>query len=345
MAEASKHINKILVEHKFLSLAITASIIIAIAFYAVANRTGVRNSGNQLGSTVDSHLVNSNSTTGEQGSSALDVNCDTRTDGNRINEDTVAVYQGVSFIYSMKLSSGVKAETRPASALESETDKPDAVAPEHIAFTLTGPYALKHGASAFSPEIHIYPIDDYKKVAAASKSLVKQIEDDVQKLKTIISEQSASGKDRIPFLPWMDATQAFRAHVKYLNFNGGKGVMFLTQYNVEPSLINNQGLTYTFQGLTNDGRYYVSASFPVTASILPKDFNVQSFEDYSLPEYFHNRDYELNQKAYQQYLTETVRKLENLPPHKYAPDLTLFEKMIQSLCLDKMGEKDAQRNN
>ena len=48
--------------------------------------------------------------------------------------------------------------------------------------------------------------------------------------------------------------------------------MFLTQFNIEPSLINNQGVVYTFQRLTDDGLHYVSARFPVAVSFLPPSY-------------------------------------------------------------------------
>jgi len=249
-----------------------------------------------------------------------------KTTGNQ-----TASYEGVSFTYNSSLASEIKAETIPEAPLDKEDDKPDEVAPEHTAFTLIGPYASRYESSFFSPpEIHIYPIAGYKEALAVSKDDVKALEEKISTLKTILSERPTSSEKEIPFLPEIDAAQVLRARLKYIDFKNGKGIMFLSQYNTEPALINNQGLAYIFQGLTSDGLYYISASFPVSAPILPKDSGATSFEDYKLPDDFY-QDYESNEKSYGAYATKIARKLEALPPGKYEPDLTLFEELIRSL--------------
>ena len=74
----------------------------------------------------------------------------------------------------------------------------------------------------------------------------------------------------MPFLPMWEACQAFVARVSYASFKNGKGVFFLTQWDRETTQINNQWLEYAFQGITDDGRYWVYAEFPVSASFLPR---------------------------------------------------------------------------
>ena len=87
-----------------------------------------------------------------------------------------------------------------------------------------------------------------KEALAISPAYVKSLESDVQSLKAILDARPAS-LDRVPFLPFgTDASQAFVSHFKCLNFKNGRGLIFLTQFNIEPSLVNNQGLMYVFQG-------------------------------------------------------------------------------------------------
>ncbi|HEX8097114.1 MAG TPA: hypothetical protein VF507_03720, partial [Pyrinomonadaceae bacterium] len=92
----------------------------------------------------------------------------------------------------------------------------------------------------------------------------------------------------------------------------------------------NQGLTYVFQGLTNDGEYYVSATFPVSAPILPDEGNEELSRRYRLydrqclncPQYGpHNRAY----------LKSTTRKLERLPAQQFQPKLTAFDALLRTL--------------
>ena len=73
-------------------------------------------------------------------------------------------------------------------------------------------------------------------------------------------------------LPYNNAGGAIESRVQYLDFKGGSGVLFLTQYTQEmqPTPINNEELTCNFQGMTDDGKYYVAARLAITHPSLPK---------------------------------------------------------------------------
>jgi hypothetical protein len=253
-------------------------------------------------------------------------------------KDRAVVYRGVSFTCNDFLASEIKAETEAAYALESETDTGQGVVPEHIVFKFLGDYASQHRSSTFSPELNVYPIADYKKVLVRSESYVRQFETKIQALKQMLSEQPNRGEKEIPFLPFgIGASQGFHARMKYVNFRNGKGVLFLTQYNIEPALVNNQGLTYTFQGLTDDGDYYVSATFPVTAPILPHGYEAESTESYTLvpPRASRGREYDSFENDYRTYLTKLTLELEELSADKYQPNLTILEDVIRSLNVER----------
>jgi len=78
-----------------------------------------------------------------------------------------------------------------------------------------------------------------------------------------------SGKLALPFLPWLNSAQVFCAQPQYVEFNGGKGIRYLTAFSqgVDPLLDSN--IFYTFQGLSDDGEIYFSAVFPVRTGIFP----------------------------------------------------------------------------
>jgi hypothetical protein len=257
------------------------------------------------------------------------VNVEETTDGSK----TVR-YEGVGFAYHTSLASEIKSEIKLASPLTGETDKPEGVVPAHTSFTLIGSYASQHTSSYFAPEISIYPILKYKDALALSNNYVQSLEKDIQSLKAMLAEHPASPEKEIPFLPFgIDAMQSLHSHVKYINFKNGRGIMFLTQFNIEPSLINNQGLVYTFQGLTDDGLNYVSARFPVTVPFLPPSYEPGTFENYTLPTDFYGKDKVSNEENYKNYLTKITRKLDELPSDKFEPRLTLLENLIRSLCI------------
>lgn len=253
--------------------------------------------------------------------------------GPTSNGNKIASYNGVSFTYSPSLASEVESETKPASLLVSETDKPDGVVPAHTAFTFKGPYGSRHKSSFFTPEISIYNIQQYKEALTASTAYVQTLETDVQSLKAILATRPASLEPEVPFLPFgIDANQAFVSHLRYINFKNGRGLIFLTQFNIEPSLVNNQGLTYVFQGFTDDGLYYVSARFPVTLSFLPPGYRSKSFGKYSVSK-FYGSDQKSNQANYKSYLKTIERKLADLQPTTFRPNLTAIENVVTSLCV------------
>jgi hypothetical protein len=239
----------------------------------------------------------------------------------------------VSFTYPGSVASEIKTEIKPESRLTGETDKPEGVVPTHLAFILQGSYATRQKSSYFTPEVSIYSINKYKDALALSNAYVQSLEKDIQSLKAILAERPVSLEGEIPFLPFgTDATQAFHSHLKYTNFKNGQGLIFLTQFNIEPSLVNSQGLIYTFQGLTDDGLYYVSARFPVTAPSLPSSYEATTFENYTL-NMFYGEDKKSNEENYKSYLAKIKRKLDDLPSERFEPKLTLLERLISSLCV------------
>lgn len=243
-------------------------------------------------------------------------------------------YEGIGFSYPSILGENVKAETVTQHHLERADEKPDSATPRHVSFHLEGSYAEGHRSSFFdSPAIHVYPLSDYKRVLAASKQYVEELDRDVQSLKRILTDRPSHIEGTIPVLPWIDAVQTIRAHVRYVQFRNGRGITFLTQYNIEPAIVNNDGLAYLFQGLTDDGRYYISATFPVSAPDLPKNFDTETFAGYTVPENFYE-NYDSNKKAYEQYLDKIERKLNDLPSDQYTPNLQLFEELMSSLTID-----------
>ena len=133
------------------------------------------------------------------------------------------------------------------------------VAPEHLMFTLTG-YQVQD--QALEPRLFVYPVDEYVELNPSAA-------DQIQKLKAVLVG-GALTKESLP--SWMvNAGQIFTAKPQVIPFQSGRGVRFLTQYAQYPAPANNRELVYHFQGLTDDGKYYVVAVLPVTSSILAED--------------------------------------------------------------------------
>jgi hypothetical protein len=81
-----------------------------------------------------------------------------------------------------------------------------------------------------------------------------------------------SGEDQtLPFLPMVNSVQVFCGKAQPLDFNGGKGIRYITYYSQGISPAVDWFAFYTFQGRTEDGQYYLSAVLPVRTNLLPDE--------------------------------------------------------------------------
>jgi hypothetical protein len=117
----------------------------------------------------------------------------------------------------------------------------------------------------FDPMIRIYPAAEF----AAMNSVIA---DRISAMQTLLTSTPAN-PDGIPLLPMFNAAQVFRARVGYFPFQNGSGVRFLTEYAQYYAPVNNYDLFYSYQGLTADGKYWVSAIFPVNLPWLQVTWN------------------------------------------------------------------------
>jgi hypothetical protein len=166
---------------------------------------------------------------------------------------------------SFRLPLGVAndARTEMVSAVTDPNNAPWwEIAPDHLKFTLTG-YQLQD--KSFEPQILVYPTDEYAQLGSTTIAA-----EQIQRLKTILTGSPLS-RDVMPHVPTFNASPRIASHMQVISFQSGRGIRMLTQYDQYPATINNHELFYHFQGLTQDGKYYIVAVLPATASILAED--------------------------------------------------------------------------
>ncbi len=227
-------------------------------------------------------------------------------------------YEKVHFTYDPTLATSVWPETIPATPVI-EGEPLWYAGPEHVRFTFDNPHLppgrFPMGINlAAEPQILVYPLAE---LAALDPSIQAQIET----LQSLLADWDTEPQGDLPLLPVTNASQMFHAQVQYLVFGNIHGLRFVTQYAQESRPVNNQELFYTFQGLTNDGAYYVAVFFPVTASILPDTPRVAD-------------DNALNAN-FVAYLAETTAALDKLSPADFAPDLALLDAVVTSLRVER----------
>lgn len=271
------------------------------------------------------------------------------------NKANAVSYKGVSFTFDLSLASEVKSET-----IAAMTDgKPSDIVPEHPAFALVG-YPRTRSMSENDPQIRVFSVARFRDAFSIAgeefaKSVVypkerwdwaKDFDEEFRVLRALLEKQPKHEElktflmkvrapeakrfddfPQMPFLPMWEASQAFFARPQYFRFKNGRGVSFVTQWNVtDTSQVTNDGLEYAFQGITDDDQYLVYAEFSIRAPFLPNDSDADvatwNEKNYLLPQ---------RSKKYQDYLRPIVAKLQELPDDQYKPNLKLLERLIASM--------------
>ncbi len=230
-----------------------------------------------------------------------------------IAADEWGTYSSAAITFRYPLSLGEKPRVKKVAAqkLEYPDDKPDGVAPEHWEITFNNPEA----------QVFVFPTSDpkvkdfhkaYPTVADAAKDL------------DAFLDKKAATPTNIPFLPWADASSPLHAHVRYIDFKNGSGVRYLATYQIEPEVISNKGLVYSMQGLSEDGKHYVSMFIPVKNLGLPDKSDVASWSKQKYDEF---------SKNFKTYAKEQERKLERTADDKFTPHLLDLDTLVRSIKL------------
>jgi hypothetical protein len=233
-----------------------------------------------------------------------------------INGTLIAI-NNITFVIPTSLGNGAQVET--VEAVPPSDDMPWwEIAPTYHKYLLQG-YPLSN--TFHKPAVYVYPVNDYIQVN-------QDVADLVGNLKTIVDTQGQSMPQNLPFLPAFNAGQMFHSNEQILAFQSGKGIRFLTQYGQAPYPVNNNALFYTFQGLTDDGTYYVAAILPINAAFLSADGN----PDTPLPADGVPFDWE-NFENTNQHFELVKQKLSATDPNAFNPTLTNLDTLIQSILV------------
>jgi hypothetical protein len=216
-------------------------------------------------------------------------------------------FNGITFSYDPSIAQGVTTTVIPA--VPEGEGAPWDMAPQTEQIDFTN-YAT--GKKFHDPRIMIYPVNEYKALNPQVAEIITELQQDIATKPNLPSGS-------IPLLPVWNAAQLFNAAPAYISFQNGQGIRFLAEYGQYSAPVNNADLFYTFQGITNDGKYYISAILPVTHPSLPADTNV----DATLQAQINNN--------YESYLAGLLPTLASQPPISFTPALSLLDVMIQSL--------------
>ncbi len=196
------------------------------------------------------------------------------------------------------------AQNQASSIMPAETSgTPRDIQVSYTKIDLLG-YTLSNTSSQAS--IYVFPTEGFSNAA-----------DTIANLKDVMALHPQD-VNSMPYLPLVGTVQMLHAQVKYLDFGSGSGVRYLTQYSSGLVPVTSQDLFYTFQGLTADGKYYVSVVMPVANNALPA-----TKEDYDMAG--------LVGEKYMQYIGTVSSQLEAQPDSTFTPTLSTLDALVQSI--------------
>ena len=210
---------------------------------------------------------------------------------------------------------------------QSSKDSRDIIAaeakPEFAVYTLEV-YPLQ---SLVKPRIFVLRVNDEEVTGEATAKNIANLREILQNKPDLGAYPIAGVNRPLYYVPWVvpiNATPIMYAHVEYLDFQNGTGLRYLTQYAQALSVVNNQELCYTFQGLTLDGKYHVIAVLPANHPDLLAGPNDAPNGD---PSVWGDAGKNL------QYLQETAQMLDEGPPSSFTPNLAELDAMIRSISI------------
>lgn len=181
--------------------------------------------------------------------------------------------------------------------------------PEHYLIDLQG-YPLTD--TLLKPRIHIIPAADaflYNEGALMTGNQLMEM-----------MESRETHPDSLPFLPLVNAGSLITARVNYKENDQFHGVEGVTQLAQDVAVINNQALIYTFQGITNDERFWIGIVLPVTQNSLPPDFETNPLGSY-----------EALMEQYETYSTGIEETLDSAPTGSFLPDFSAIQDVVKSI--------------
>jgi hypothetical protein len=241
--------------------------------------------------------------------------------------------QVISLTYDPALASKVEAETVPAVAYTPQIMFAEAH-PTFARFRFSGypaaaPFQLPYPLQ--DAQVMVFQTEDFPGFAA---ELSDNFASQQQALSSLLQRdldpalcaQPLSGPDQsLPFLPWLNSQQTFCAQPAVLEFAGGKGIRYLTRTAQGIGPVLEPEVFYTFQGLSGDGKFYISAVFPIQTGIFPTqspDCPKCADASYNpLPEW-------------RAALAEQLKQLNAQPAAPTTPSLAVLDALVQSIRIE-----------
>ncbi len=170
---------------------------------------------------------------------------------------TTVSYRSLSLVLPSGLANGISGSLVPRSS--SNDGAWWTLTPGHTQINLEG-YSLP--GKFHQPQIFIYPGLEYAQLVPVAFEAMHRLDN------ILANPGGGITSSQLPPVPFFNAQQVFASNIQIITFQSGRGVRFLTEYGQYPASANNHDLFYEFQGLSNDGNYYIVAILPASLPML-----------------------------------------------------------------------------
>ncbi len=231
------------------------------------------------------------------------------------NGINIITFNNFGFSFDSSLATNVNVTQFPGDAPDLEQPGGPEVA--HTQFVLYSQPPAPESMFDASVAIRVYRIADFAGYEFPAQQL--------QQLQALISNRPDLAQFMVVSadntsenaLPLMPAAQVIRARAQYVQTPSLLGVSYVTVFRQDVSPFTGGEFLYTFQGMSNDGAYYVSAIARLSTNLfpaeIPSDFDMDQFN-----------------ATFNDYLNQSVATLNNAAPEDFTPSLTALEALVQT---------------
>lgn len=228
-------------------------------------------------------------------------------------QDILVSYQNISFTIPVGLAGGADTASMPAG------EGPLNPSPAFVEFKLKG-YQFTDPGGTYQPRVRIYPAVEYAKTSIWAAESLNRLQS------ALVDHLTPLTNDVLPNVPYMGSSaQLYATQVKELPFKSGNGLRMISSYAQFPAPIGQHSSFYHYEGLTQDGKYYVVVEMPVTLPVYADESNPGEFGiTYTRQEW-------LNMQAYYQ---SVIALLNQASPEGFNPMLGQLDRLVQSITVD-----------
>lgn len=219
----------------------------------------------------------------------------------------------IDFDLPDQIAEGIVIENFPE-LISPITDEP---VPKHITLFLKN-YSVE---SQFGVEVNIYLWKDMFPFAEQRRI----------SLENVINDQ-ASPQDYLDSIDLFGA-EDIKVRPQKIDFQNGSGISYLYYWGVGPGVpVSNDRLIYTFDGLTDDNKYFVRVTLPVKVPFLDDSIDLSQPISSAPPGVIAYPDYE-NFESVVEYDNTLYSKLTGSDANVFGPSLDTLDTFISSLLL------------